>query len=117
MGDLIDYDELNLTGKRRETSYAGINALFMKPSISIANWLYLAIFTAYGFDETLNVQSGQAKYGIMIGFFLVPAILFLIGGSLFLWYPLHGKEWDSKKKEIAKIHLQKEKEYIENLKN
>ena len=45
MGDLIDYDELNLTGKRRETSYAGINALFMKPSISIANWLYLAIFT------------------------------------------------------------------------
>ncbi|MHA1560955.1 MAG: MFS transporter [Promethearchaeota archaeon] len=117
MGDLIDYDELNLTGKRRETSYAGINALFMKPSISIANWLYLAIFTAYGFDETLNVQSGETKYGIMIGFFLVPAILFLIGGSLFLRYPLHGEKWDSKKKELAKIHLQKENDYLESIKN
>ncbi len=115
MGDLIDYDE-TLTGKRRETSYAGINALFVKPSISIANWLYLTIFTVYGFDETLNVQSDHAKVGIMIGFFLVPSILFLIAGILFKWYPLHGKEWDSKKEEISKIHLQKEKDYLEYLK-
>jgi GPH family glycoside/pentoside/hexuronide:cation symporter len=116
MGDLIDYDE-TLTGKRRETSYAGVNALFMKPSISIANWLYLFIFTKFGFDETLIVQSDHAIDGIMLGFFLVPSILFLIGAILFKWYPLHGKEWKSKKEEIAKIHLQKEKDYLEFLKN
>ena len=116
MGDLIDFDE-TLTGKRRETSYAGVNALFMKPSISIANWLFLVIFTAYGFDETLNVQSDPAKYGIMVGFFLVPSILFLISAILFKWYPLDGKEWNSKKEEISKIHMQKEKDYLENLKN
>ena len=116
MGDLIDFDETQ-TGKRRETSYAGVNALFMKPSISIANWLYLAIFTAYGFDETLNVQSDPAKVGIMVGFFLVPSILFLIAAIMFKWYPLHGKEWESKKEEIAKIHQQKENDYLEYMKN
>ena len=116
MGDLIDYDE-TLTGKRRETTYAGINALFMKPSISIANWLYLAIFTAYGFDETLHLQTDHAKDGIMLGFFLVPAIFFFIAAILFLWYPLHGKEWNSKKKEISKIHIQKENDYLEYLKS
>ena len=116
MGDLIDYDE-TLTGKRRETSYAGINALFMKPSISIANWLYLAIFKAYGFDETLSIQSDRTKSGIMIGFFLVPAILFLFSAFLFYRYPLHGKEWNLKKIEIAKLHQQKEKDYLEYLKN
>lgn len=114
MGDLIDYDE-TLTGKRRETSYAGVNALFMKPSISIANWLYLVIFSEYGFDQTINIQSDHTKVGIMIGFFLVPAILFLFSAILFLWYPLHGKEWNSKKEEISKIHLQKEKDYVEYL--
>ncbi|QEE16165.1 MFS transporter [Promethearchaeum syntrophicum] len=116
MGDLIDYDE-TLTGKRRETTYAGINALFMKPSISIANWLYLTIFTAYGFDETLNTQTDHAKDGIMLGFFLVPAIFFFIATILFLWYPLHGKEWNSKKEDISKIHIQKENDYLEYLKN
>ena len=53
----------------------------------------------------------------MIGFFLVPSILFIIGAILFKWYPLHGKEWDSKKEELAIIHLQKEKDYVEYLKN
>lgn len=116
MGDLIDYDE-TLTGKRRETTYAGINALFMKPSISIANWLYLAIFAAFGFDETLNTQTDHTKDGIMLGFFLVPAIFFFIATILFLWYPLHGKEWISKKEDISKIHIQKEKDYLEYLKS
>ncbi|MBD3197431.1 MAG: MFS transporter, partial [Candidatus Lokiarchaeota archaeon] len=35
MADIIDHDEI-LTGKRRETSYAGMNALITKPTNSLA---------------------------------------------------------------------------------
>ncbi|MFX0139551.1 MAG: MFS transporter, partial [Candidatus Hodarchaeota archaeon] len=44
VADIVDYDEIR-TGKRRETTYSGINALITKPAISIANWLFLIIIT------------------------------------------------------------------------
>ncbi len=115
MADIMDYDEM-LTGKRRETTYAGMNALLTKPAISIANALFLIIISRFGFDNTESIQTESAVLGIQLAYSLVPAIFFLISAiTLFKWYKLDGKHWIAKKAELAKIHLQKEREYIEHL--
>jgi len=115
LADVIDYDEV-LTGKRRETTYAGMNALISKPAISIANALFLLIISGLGFDNTQNIQSDSAILGIQIGYALIPAICFIISATTFWkWYKLDGKEWIAKKIKLGKIHLQKEKEYINRL--
>ncbi|MFX0052289.1 MAG: MFS transporter [Candidatus Hermodarchaeota archaeon] len=113
--DVMDYDEI-LTGKRRETTYAGMNALITKPAISIANALFLLIISGFGFDNMKSVQTNSAVLGIQLGYTLVPAVFFIISAIILLkWYKLDGKEWIVKKAELGKIHLQKEKEYIDHL--
>ncbi|MFW9834851.1 MAG: MFS transporter [Candidatus Thorarchaeota archaeon] len=115
LADVIDYDEI-LTGKRRETTYAGMNALLTKPAISIANAIFLLVISGFGFDNTQVVQSSSAIYGIMIGYALFSAICFAISALVFWkWYTLDGEEWIAKKTELGMTHLQKEKEYIEYL--
>jgi GPH family glycoside/pentoside/hexuronide:cation symporter len=115
LADVIDYDEI-LTGKRRETTYAGMNALISKPAISVANALFLLVISGFGFDNTLSVQSDSAIIGIQLSYTLIPAIGFVIGAIvMWKWFKLDGKEWIAKKVELGKIRLQKEKEYINNL--
>ncbi|MFX1427665.1 MAG: MFS transporter, partial [Promethearchaeota archaeon] len=53
--DIVDYDEIR-TGKRRETTYSGINALLTKPGISLANWLFLLIIDSFKFDPDKTIQ-------------------------------------------------------------
>ena len=115
LADVMDYDEI-LTGKRRETTYAGMNALLTKPAISIANAIFLLVISGYGFDNTLTTQSDSAIFGIQLGFALFPALYFLVSAiALWKWYHLDGDEWVTKKTELGKIHIQKEKEYITQL--
>jgi len=114
MSDVIDNDEL-LTGKRRETTYAGMNALVTKPSISIANAIFLATINAFGFDNLKATQTSQAQFGIILGFTLVPAICLALSALALKWYKLDGPEWFEKKKKLNAIHLQKEQEYIAEL--
>jgi len=115
LSDVMDYDEI-LTGKRRETTYAGMNALITKPAISIANAIFLLVISGFGFDNKLVVQSDAAVFGIQLGFALITAIYFIISAIAFWkWYNLDGEEWTSKKEELGRIHRQKEKEYIEQL--
>ena len=114
MSDVIDNDEL-LTGKRRETTYAGMNALVTKPSISIANAIFLATISAFGFDNNIATQTSQAQFGIILGFTLVPAVCLALSALALKWYKLDGPEWFEKKKKLNAIHLQKEQEYIAEL--
>ncbi|KXH72116.1 MAG: hypothetical protein AM326_11310 [Candidatus Thorarchaeota archaeon SMTZ-45] len=115
LADVIDNDEI-LTGKRRETTYAGMNALITKPAISIANALFLLVISGFGFDNTQSVQSESAILGIQVAYTMIPAIGFIIGAVvMWRWYRLDGKEWIAKKVELGKIHLQKEGEYIKHL--
>ncbi|MFW9909640.1 MAG: MFS transporter [Candidatus Thorarchaeota archaeon] len=115
LADVIDYDETR-TGKRRETTYAGMNALITKPAISVANALFLMVISGFGFDNTQSIQSDSALFGIQIAFALIPAVCFIISAIIiWKWYTLDGKEWIAKKTELGKIHLQKEKEYIARL--
>ncbi len=115
-GDVIDFDEKR-TGLRREGMYAGINSLVTKPAISLAQWAFLSIITAYGYDQSLakGMQSGGAETGILTGWMLIPAILLLISMVTTNWYPLAGEAWDKTKKELAALHKEKERHALEQL--
>ena len=112
IADIVDFDEIR-TGKRRETTYSGINALLTKPAISIANWLFLIIISGFGFDENQTIQTFNAQLGIMIGFALIPSIFLIFGAFIMFYYPLDGPKWLSQKQEIMQIHREKEKQYID----
>jgi GPH family glycoside/pentoside/hexuronide:cation symporter len=114
MADVVDYDETR-TGKRRETTYSGINALITKPAISVANWLFLLIIARFGFVNEPITQTFSAQMGIMIGFSLIPAIFLVFCAFIMLFYPLDGPEWLAQKKELIKIHKEKEIEYLRYL--
>ncbi|MFX1497097.1 MAG: MFS transporter [Promethearchaeota archaeon] len=114
IADIVDYDEIR-TGKRRETTYSGINALLTKPAISIANWLFLLTIDVAGYKPEQQVQDFRAQLGIMAGFYLIPAIFLTLGALLMFFYSLDGPEWLSKKSEIIRIHQQKEIRYMKYL--
>jgi GPH family glycoside/pentoside/hexuronide:cation symporter len=115
MADIIDNDEI-LTGKRRETSYAGMNALLTKPTNSLGPWILLSVITLFGFNNTPGaVQEESAKLGIMIAFTIIPAILILLSAFFIRYFPLSGPEWNKKKEELHRIHIEKEKAYLEHI--
>lgn len=114
IADTIDYDEI-LTGKRRETSYSGVNALITKPAVSIGPWLFLTIISAFDFNSKATTQTLFAQFGIMLAFTIIPAVLILISALIMHYFPLSGQEWKEKKIEIEKVHLLKEKKYLDYL--
>ena len=114
VADIVDYDEIR-TGKRRETTYSGINALLTKPAISIANWMFLMIISAFGFVEKQAVQDFPAQMGIMLGFALIPSIFLILGALVMFYYSLDGPGWLAQKDKIIKIHEEKEHAYLEYL--
>lgn len=114
MADIVDYDETK-TGKRRETTYSGINALITKPAVSIGNWLFLLIISFSGFNSEHTTQTFSTKLGIMAGFSLIPSIFLIISALVMFLYPLDGPKWRVTKKEIIKIHKKKELDYQRQL--
>lgn len=119
MADVIDNDEL-LTGKRRETTYAGVNALITKPSISIANWLFLGILGIYGFIQSEPgqpnpVQPASVGDGVVLAFSIIPVVCLVISIVAMKYYNLDGPEWAAKKRMIQETHIQKEKDFVETL--
>jgi GPH family glycoside/pentoside/hexuronide:cation symporter len=114
-GDVVDYDETK-TGKRREASYAGIQAIFQKPAISIAPAVFLWIILAFGFNEAASTQTPNAQLGIILAFSIIPGVVLLLGGLSVKFYRLSGPEWIKQKEELKKIHDKKEAEYIQHLK-
>ena len=99
--DVIDYDETQ-TGKRRETTYSGVNALLSnKPAISIANAAFLGIIGAFGYSEPKEgveyIASPEVKMGIMIGVALLPGIFMVLTGFIMKYFPLDGDHWKETK--------------------
>lgn len=117
MGEVIDLDEVR-TGKRRETTYSGINALLTKPAVSLGHALFLWTIKAFGYNENLepSLQDPSVSHGVLIAFTIFPIICLLITALSLKWYKLEGKEWQEQKRKLQLIHIQKEKEFLESLK-
>ncbi|MEX2681306.1 MAG: MFS transporter [Candidatus Sigynarchaeota archaeon] len=115
MGDTIDNDEL-ITGKRREAIYGGVNAIVTKPGISVANWGFMAIITAFGFvppvDGVKQSQPPLVATGILVAMSLLPAAGTLLSAIALHWYPLDGQGWLKKKKYLMELHAQKERDFL-----
>jgi glycoside/pentoside/hexuronide:cation symporter, GPH family len=119
MGDAIDNDEL-ITGKRREAIYGGVNAIVTKPGISVANWGFLAIITAFGFVSPVQIgedlvrqpQPASVAVGILFAMSLMPAAGTLISAIALRWYSLDGPDWLRKKKYLIELHAQKERDFL-----
>ncbi|GAI60736.1 unnamed protein product, partial [marine sediment metagenome] len=116
MGEAIDYDEIR-TGKRRETTYSGVNALITKPAVSIAHALLLGIMGLYGFQQGVSVSNQPASVatGVLIAVSIVPIICIIIAIIGLYFIPLEGEEWQAKKRHLQEIHMQKEKDYVESM--
>ncbi len=118
MADVIDNDEV-LTGKRRETTYSGINALITKPAVSIGRAAFLIIIQLYGYKSGVAdpmKQPPSVSIGIVLAFTLIPIVCLIIGILALNWYPLEGKEWMEQKRKLQEIHMKKEADYVEYLK-
>jgi GPH family glycoside/pentoside/hexuronide:cation symporter len=113
--DVVDYDEIK-TGKRREATYAGMEALIQKPAISIAPAIFIWVILGFGFNETAATQPANAQLGIMLAFTIIPGIILLIGGFCVKFYPLGGPDWMKQKEELKKLHEEKEAKYLQSLK-
>jgi GPH family glycoside/pentoside/hexuronide:cation symporter len=109
-GDVIDKDE-HLTGLRREGMYAGVNSFITKPAISLGNSVFIWFLTKYGYNFAglAGTQSSRAETGIVMGWVLIPGILLAVSFVTLFLYPLTGKKWDEIKKQLAAIHIEKEK--------
>jgi Na+/melibiose symporter-like transporter len=53
----------------------------------------------------------------MLGFALIPSIFLILGAFAMFYYSLDGAHWLTQKEEILKIHEEKERAYLEYLKN
>ena len=117
IGEAIDYDEIR-TGKRRETTYSGINALITKPGVSIAHFITLSIIAAYGYNADLPVsaQPVSVSLGVFLAFTVVPICFLLVGILAIMKFPLYGEEWKKQKCRLQEIHIRKEQEYLTYLK-
>jgi len=123
MADCIDNDEL-LTGKRRETTYSGINALITKPAVSLGRFFFLMILIIYGYKTPddpdadpipPSEQPIEVATGVILAFTLIPMICLMVGYIALHFFPLDGPEWDEKKRILQEIHIKKELEYIKYL--
>ncbi|MBA7588705.1 hypothetical protein ES708_30772 [subsurface metagenome] len=119
MSECIDYDEVR-TGKRRETTYSGVNALLTKPAVSVAHFLTLMLMVSFGYinDEEISVseQLPSVSTGVLLAFTLVPIIFLTIAIIALKFFPLDGEKWQDQKKQLQRTHIQKENDYMEHLK-
>lgn len=115
-GDVMDADELD-TGLRREGMYAGVNSLVTKPAISLAQAAFLWIIDFYGYVDGVEpgLQYERTEMGILLGWMLIPGILLVISLISLKWYPLAGPDWETKKRNLTKIHKEKEQAMLEKL--
>ncbi len=120
MGDAIDNDEL-ITGKRREAVYGGVNALVTKPGVSVANWGFLSIISAFGFVSPVLMDDAYLKQpqpdiaitGILFAITVLPAIGTLLSALAMKSYPLDGPGWIEKKQQVMEIHARKERDFMQ----
>jgi len=108
IADICDEDELQ-TGLRREGAYFGVNALIVKPAVSLGVFIITFILEYSGYFPQLTEyfgypQSVGVEIGIRIAMGLVPAIFLGMGLITLYFYPLHGEYYIKLKEEIKRRH-------------
>ena len=105
--DIIDEDELN-TGMRREGSYYGANALFMRFSTILVFLAISLVFSNIGWAVYAPEKvTPEVIFGLRLLMVVFPIIALAIAIFGFYMYPLHGKRLSDVKEQLAKLHDEK----------
>jgi glycoside/pentoside/hexuronide:cation symporter, GPH family len=85
--DTIEYDYVE-TGERREGIYYGIWTFVSKFGQALAGLLMGGVLSYYHYIPNQVVQENQTLLGIRMLFGPIPALIFLIGAAVVLFYPI-----------------------------
>ncbi|GAI14882.1 unnamed protein product, partial [marine sediment metagenome] len=107
VSDIIDEDETN-TGMRREASYYGVNALFLRLTTVLVFLAISSVFTSVGWAvfEPEKITP-EIIFGLRSLMFIFPAIALVIAILSIYKYPLDGEKLSQLKSELQKIHDKK----------
>lgn len=99
-GDVADYGEWKFG--RRSTGLVFSASLFaIKTGGVVGSFLLILFLSQFGFDKKINIQSENAKFGIVLAFSLVPGFIALLKAGALLVYPLNQKRVDEIEKALA----------------
>ncbi|MHA1293533.1 MAG: MFS transporter [Promethearchaeota archaeon] len=107
ISDIVDEDEIK-TGIRREASYYGVNALFMRFSTIFVSLAMVFVFSLVKWtDYDPNKVTSEVVFGLRALMFIFPA--FAIGIAVFSLYnyPLDGEKLKEIKEAQKKLHEEK----------
>ncbi|MHA1274441.1 MAG: MFS transporter [Promethearchaeota archaeon] len=105
IGDIIDEDEVK-TGLRREASYYGVNALFLRTSTIFVFLSISIVFTNVGWTIYAPESVTSATiFGLRILMFIFPAVAIGIGVLSLYNYPLDGQRKKSMQKKELKFKI------------
>ena len=105
--DIIDEDELK-TGMRREGSYYGANALFMRFSTILIFLAISLVFSNIGWAVYAPEKvTPEVIFGLRLLMVVFPIIALAIAIFGFYMYPLHGEKLSDVKEQLAKLHAEK----------
>jgi Na+/melibiose symporter-like transporter len=76
----------------------------------------LLIISVYGYIEGSSTQPPTVVTGILLGYSIVPVSCIIISAIALFFFKLEGPEWIQKKKALQQLHIEKERAYMEELK-
>lgn len=107
VSDIIDEDEIN-TNMRREASYYGVNALFLRMTTVLVFLAISSVFTSVGWAVfEPEYVTPEIIFGLRSLMFIFPAIALGIAILSIYKYPLDGEKLSQLKSELQKIHDKK----------
>jgi GPH family glycoside/pentoside/hexuronide:cation symporter len=107
VADIVDEDEVN-TGMRREASYYGVNALFLRFTTILVFLSISLVFTNVGWAVYEPEQiTPQIIMGLRILISIFPIIALAIGILVIYKYPLDGERLRKVKEKLEIIHGEK----------
>ncbi|MHA1731344.1 MAG: MFS transporter [Promethearchaeota archaeon] len=108
VADIIDEDEV-ATGIRREASYYGVNALFLRFSTIFVFLAISLVFNSVGWTifEPESVTP-EILMGLRVLMFVFPVIALAIAIVAVYTYPLDGERRAKMREKLVKIHAEKQ---------
>ncbi len=112
VADIIDEDEI-ATGIRRESSYYGVNALFLRTATIFVFLSISLVFSSVGWKVfEPEVVTDDTIFGLRALMFLFPAVALAIGILAMYRYPLDGAKLQQVKADLEKIHASKREQSL-----
>ena len=102
----IDEDEVN-HGTRRDGMFQGLQALFLKPAVSIGPIIATILLVSFGYVQGSDTQPESALLAITMLALVYPAIVIGIALIFIYFYPLHGEKLEEMIAKLEVIHKKK----------